>query len=73
MGGRIGARMGGLDGNNDGRPRNVSDEDDPQIEDEDLPDNSGTNKVSREPEREPSKDPKYLTQQEESGQINSSS
>lgn len=29
MGGRIGARMGGLDGNNDGRPRNISDEDDP--------------------------------------------
>lgn len=29
MGGRIGARMDGLNNNNDGRPRNVSDEDDP--------------------------------------------
>ena len=63
MGGRIGARMDCLNTNNDGSPRNISDEDDPQIEDDDMPDNEGDgngNKVSREPEREPSKDPKYL-------------
>jgi hypothetical protein len=64
MGGRIGARMDGLN-NNDGRPRNISDEDDPQIEDDDGPDNARPNEnnhVAREPEREPSKDPKYLNQ-----------
>lgn len=68
--------MDGLN-NNDGRPRNISDEDDPQIEDDDGPDNARANEnnqVAREPEREPSKDPKYLNQQEaEPGQINSGS
>ena len=60
MGGRIGARMDGLNGNDAGRPRNVSEEDDPQIEDDEAPADgrqaNDHNKVSREPEREPEKD-----------------
>ena len=63
--------MDGLN-NNDGRPRNISDEDDPQIEDDDGPDNARPNEnnhVAREPEREPSKDPNLG----EPGQINSAS
>lgn len=69
-------------GDESGRPRhqgrgnNVSDDDDPQIEDDDMGDvgqvNDG-NKVAREPEREPSKDPNYLIdgKKHENGQINS--
>ena len=37
MGGRIGARMDGLNSNDVGRPRNISEEDDPQIEDDEGP------------------------------------
>ena len=62
MGGRIGARPEGLQGEevpqNLNQLRNRHSDDDPQIEEDDQ-------KISREPEREPSKDPNLLEEQKQ--------
>ena len=83
MGGRIGARMDGLRraGEDDGdaggdeggnQPRsNISDEDDLQINEvNQIGQINQGNKVAREPEREPSKDPNYLLNNLQESQFN---
>ena len=44
-----------------------SDDDDPQIDDDDINTNRG-NKVGREPEREPSKEPGYLEEEKKNAE-----